>query len=162
MGSLRAELMASPTAPTVLTERKLVVVSGSSGIGRQVAAVAGAVVIGQHGKRVSETEAKLSRYSEAYGIATHPTERMEPDCARQQLADDHADATSDSWRRTSATRPCTASMQSTRSAGPAPPAIWPTSSPNCYPRPPAASRTPSGTSTAASRPDATNTTEGES
>ena len=149
MGSLRAELMASPTALTVFAERELVVVSGSSGIGRQVAAVASAVVIGQHGKRVSETDAKLSRYSEAFGIATHLTERMEADRVRQQLADDHADATSDLCRRTSATRPWTASTQSTRSAGPAPSGTWPTSSPSCYHPPPAGSQAPSGTLTAA-------------
>ena len=50
---------------------------------------------------------------------------------------------------------CTASTASTRSAGPAPPATWPTPSPSCSPRPPAGSPAPSGTSTAASWPDAT-------
>ncbi len=49
-----------------------------------------------------------------------------------------------------------ASMASTRSAGSAPPATWPTPSPSCSPRPPAGSPAPSGMSTAASWPDATN------
>ena len=55
----------------------------------------------------------------------------------------------------SSRRPCTASTASTRWAGPAPPATWPTPSPSCCPRPPAGSPAPSGTSTAASWPDAT-------
>jgi NAD(P)-dependent dehydrogenase (short-subunit alcohol dehydrogenase family) len=58
-------------------------------------------------------------------------------------------STSGSSPRTRSTRPCTASMASTRSAGSEPPATWLTPSPSCCPRPPAGSPAPSGTSTAA-------------
>src|SRR5215468_63348 len=63
---------------------------------------------------------------------------------------------SGSSRLTGWRRPCTASTASTRSAGPAPPKIWPTPSRSCFRRPPAGSPAPSGTSTAASWPAATN------
>src|SRR5262249_5906601 len=62
---------------------------------------------------------------------------------------------SGSSRRTSWRRSCTASTASTRLAGSAPPATWPTPSPSCSPPPPAGSPAPSGTSTAASWPAAT-------
>jgi hypothetical protein len=65
-------------------------------------------------------------------------------------------STSGSSRPTRSTRPCTASTASTRSAASAPPATWPIPSPSCSPRPPAGSPAPSGTSTAASWPAATN------
>jgi NAD(P)-dependent dehydrogenase (short-subunit alcohol dehydrogenase family) len=98
MGSPKAELMASPMALPVFAGHKLVVVSGSSGMGRQVAAdvvAAGGsvVVIGLHGKLVNETAAELSGSGNAYGIAADLTDRMEVERVRQQLADEHPDTT---------------------------------------------------------------------
>jgi NAD(P)-dependent dehydrogenase (short-subunit alcohol dehydrogenase family) len=236
MGNPMAEQMGNRMAMPVFAGQKLVVVGGSSGMGRQtaadvVAAGGSAVVIGLNDGRVNDTAAELSRDGKAYGIAADLTNRMEVERVRQQLADEHADATllvnaaglfvpkpfldhdgadydsyleldraiffitqtvargmvsqgrggsivtiGSMWAhqaigatpscgscpRTSSRRPCTVLTASTRSAGPAPPGTWPTSSPSCYHLPPAGSRAPSGTSTAASWPDATDTTEGES
>jgi NAD(P)-dependent dehydrogenase (short-subunit alcohol dehydrogenase family) len=98
MGSPMAGQMGSPQmAMPVFAGQKLVVVGGSSGMGRQTAAdvVAGggsAVVIGLDGGRVNETAAALSRDGKAYGIAADLTDRMEVERVREQLADEHADA----------------------------------------------------------------------
>ena len=77
---------------------KLVVVSGSSGIGRDTAAdvVAGggsAVIIGRDQPRVDETVATLSKDGPAYGITADLADRMQVARVQQQLAADHADAT---------------------------------------------------------------------
>ena len=77
---------------------KLVVVGGSSGIGRDTAAdvVAGggsAVIIGREQARVDETVASLSKDGPAYGITADLADRMQVSRVQQQLAADHADAT---------------------------------------------------------------------
>ena len=76
---------------------KLVVVGGSSGIGRDTAAdvVAGggsAVIIGREQARVDETVAALSKDGPAYGITADLADRMQVARVQQQLADEHADA----------------------------------------------------------------------
>jgi NAD(P)-dependent dehydrogenase (short-subunit alcohol dehydrogenase family) len=85
-------------AMSVLAGQKLIVVGGSSGMGRQtaadvVAAGGSAVVIGLDDERVNGTAAELSQHGKAYGIAADLTDRMEVERVRQQLADEHADAT---------------------------------------------------------------------
>jgi len=77
---------------------KLVVVGGSSGIGRDTAAdvVAGggsAVIIGREQARVDETVATLSKDGPAYGITADLADRMQVARVQEQLAADHADAT---------------------------------------------------------------------
>lgn len=77
---------------------KLIVVGGSSGMGRQTAAdvVAGggsAVIIGRDPDRVDETLMSLSASGKAWGISADLTDRAQVDQVRQQLADEHADAT---------------------------------------------------------------------
>jgi NAD(P)-dependent dehydrogenase (short-subunit alcohol dehydrogenase family) len=87
-----------PMAMPVFAGHKLIVVGGSSGMGRQtaldVAAAGGSVVvIGLDDARVNDTAAELSRNGKAYGIAANLSDRMEVERVRQQLADEHADAT---------------------------------------------------------------------
>jgi NAD(P)-dependent dehydrogenase (short-subunit alcohol dehydrogenase family) len=74
------------------------VVGGSSGLGRQTAAEVveaggSAVVIGLHDARVNDGGTELSQQGKADGIAADLTDRMEAERVRQQLADEHADAT---------------------------------------------------------------------
>jgi len=76
----------------------LLVVGGSSGIGRQiagdvVAAGGSAVIIGQHADRVKDTVQTLAKDGSVYGITADLTDRMQVDRVRRQLADEHADAT---------------------------------------------------------------------
>ncbi len=90
--------MGRPTAMPVFAGQKLIVVGGSSGMGRQtaadvVAAGGSAVVIGLDAGRVNETAAELSKHGQACGIAADLSDRMEVERVRQQLADEHADAT---------------------------------------------------------------------
>jgi len=91
------EMGSAMTVP-VFGGQKLVVVGGSSGMGRQtaadvVAAGGSVVVIGLDEGRVNDAAAELSRNGKAYGIAADLTNRMEVERVRQQLADEHADAT---------------------------------------------------------------------
>jgi NAD(P)-dependent dehydrogenase (short-subunit alcohol dehydrogenase family) len=77
---------------------KLVVVGGSSGMGRATAAdvVAhrgSAVIIGRDQARVDDTVATLSKDGEAYGITADLADREQVARVQQRLADDHADAT---------------------------------------------------------------------
>jgi NAD(P)-dependent dehydrogenase (short-subunit alcohol dehydrogenase family) len=77
---------------------KLVVVGGSSGMGRDVAddVVAGggsAVIVGREQARVDEAVATLSKDGEAWGITADLADRQQVARVQQQLADDHADAT---------------------------------------------------------------------
>jgi len=77
---------------------KLVVLGGSSGMGRNSAAdvVAGggsAVIIGRDPAKVEDTVTTLSRDGEAYGITADLADREQVARVQQQLADDHADAT---------------------------------------------------------------------
>jgi NAD(P)-dependent dehydrogenase (short-subunit alcohol dehydrogenase family) len=78
--------------------QKLVVVGGSSGMGRDTAAdvVAGggsAVIIGQDQDRVDDTVETLGKDGPAYGITAELTDRDQVERVRQQLAGEHADAT---------------------------------------------------------------------
>lgn len=79
-------------------DRKLVVVAGSSGMGRQTAAdvVAGggsAVIIGRRHDRVDETVMTLGANSKASGITADLTDRDQVTRVQKQLATEHADAT---------------------------------------------------------------------
>jgi NAD(P)-dependent dehydrogenase (short-subunit alcohol dehydrogenase family) len=90
--------MGDPMAMPVFAGQKLIVVGGSSGMGRQtaadVAAAGGSVVlIGLDDNRVSETVAELGKIGKATGIEADLSDRMAVERVRQQLADEHADAT---------------------------------------------------------------------
>jgi NAD(P)-dependent dehydrogenase (short-subunit alcohol dehydrogenase family) len=85
-------------AMPVFAEQKLVVVGGSSGMGRQtaadVAAAGGsAVIIGQDPDRVKDTVQALAKDGSAVGITADLTDRMQVERICRQLADEHADAT---------------------------------------------------------------------
>jgi NAD(P)-dependent dehydrogenase (short-subunit alcohol dehydrogenase family) len=87
-----------PNAMPVFAGQKLVVVGGSSGMGRQVAAdvvAAGgsAVIIADEAGKVDDTVQTLAKEGSAYGITADLTDRVEVERVRQQLAADHADAT---------------------------------------------------------------------
>ena len=87
-----------PQAMPVFEGQKLVVVGGSSGMGRDtavdvVAAGGSAVIIGQDQARVDDTVQELAKDGTAYGITAELTDRDQVERVRQQLADEHADAT---------------------------------------------------------------------
>jgi NAD(P)-dependent dehydrogenase (short-subunit alcohol dehydrogenase family) len=87
-----------PTVNPVFAGQKLVVVGGSSGMGRQTAAdvvAAGgcAVIIGQEPGKVEDTVRELAKDGPAYGITADLADREQVDRVCQQLADEHADAT---------------------------------------------------------------------
>ena len=87
-----------PMAMPVFAGQKLVVVGGSSGMGRQtaadvVAAGGSAVIIGEDAGKVDDTVQALAKEGSAYGITADLTDRMQAERVCQQLADDHADAT---------------------------------------------------------------------
>ena len=87
-----------PQAMPVFEGQKLVVVGGSSGMGRDtaadvVAAGGSAVIIGQNQDRVDNTVKELAKDGTAYGITAELTDRDQVERVRQQLADEHADAT---------------------------------------------------------------------
>lgn len=79
--------------------KKVIVVGGSAGIGRQAAAhvVAhggSAVIIGRSKERVDDTVAELTRRSgQAWGIAAELTDRAAIADVRRALSDQHSDAT---------------------------------------------------------------------
>ena len=80
------------------TGRKLVVIGGSSGIGRQAAAdvVAddgSAVIIGHRAEKVEQAVAELSATGAAWGIAADLRDPAELEKVQAQLAGEHADAT---------------------------------------------------------------------
>src|SRR5215472_602064 len=82
----------------VFAGQKLVVVGGSSGMGRQTAAdvmAAGgsAVIIGDNPRKVDDTLQALAEEGAAYGITADLTDRMQAERVCQQLAAEHADAT---------------------------------------------------------------------
>ncbi|MGW4490299.1 SDR family NAD(P)-dependent oxidoreductase [Amycolatopsis sp. NPDC004368] len=88
---------AQPTAQ-VFAGQKLVVLGGTSGMGRQtaadvVAAGGSAVVIGQDQVKVDETVKALAEGGTAHGIAADLTVRGQVESVRRQLAEEHADAT---------------------------------------------------------------------
>ena len=87
-----------PQAMPVFEGQKLVVVGGSSGMGRDtaadvVAAGGSAVIIGQDQQRVEDTVKELSKDGKAYGITAELTDRDQVERVCQQLAGEHADAT---------------------------------------------------------------------
>jgi len=87
-----------PQAMPLFEGQKLVVVGGSSGMGRDtaadvVAAGGSAVIIGQNQDRVDDTVKELAKDGTAYGITAELTDRDQVERVRQQLADEHADAT---------------------------------------------------------------------
>ncbi|TDD15433.1 SDR family oxidoreductase [Kribbella turkmenica] len=78
--------------------RKLIVVGGSSGMGRQTAAdvVAQggkAVIVGRQQAKVDETVAELGEKGEAWGITADLADRQQVAVVQEQLAAEHADAT---------------------------------------------------------------------
>ena len=90
----RPQAMAMP----VFAGQKLVVVGGSSGMGRQtaedvVAAGGSAVIIGDDASKVDDTVRALAKEGTAHGISANLTDRMQAERVCQQLADEHADAT---------------------------------------------------------------------
>jgi len=87
-----------PMAMPVFAGQKLVVVGGSSGMGRQtaedvVAAGGSAVIIGEDDGKVDEAVQALGKNGTAYGIAGNLADRAQVERVCQQLADEHADAT---------------------------------------------------------------------
>jgi NAD(P)-dependent dehydrogenase (short-subunit alcohol dehydrogenase family) len=87
-----------PRAMPVFEGQKLVVVGGSSGMGRQTAAdvmAAGgsAVIIGQDAGKVEDTVKELAKQGSAWGITADLADRMQVQRVCQQLAEQHADAT---------------------------------------------------------------------
>jgi NAD(P)-dependent dehydrogenase (short-subunit alcohol dehydrogenase family) len=87
----------APATP-VFSGQKLVVVGGSSGMGRQtaadvVAAGGSAVIIGEDSGKVDDTVKALANDGKAYGITADLADRVQVERVRQQLADEHADAT---------------------------------------------------------------------
>src|SRR3954469_21663179 len=77
-------------------DRKLIVVGGSSGMGRQTAAdvVAGggsAVIVGRDQGKVDEAVMSLSANGKVWGIAADLADRMQVAGVQQQLAAEHAD-----------------------------------------------------------------------
>ncbi len=90
----RPQAMATP----VFAGQKLVVVGGSSGMGRQtaadvVAAGGSAVIIAEDPGKVDDTVQTLAKEGSAYGITADLTDRIQAERAGRQLADEHADAT---------------------------------------------------------------------
>ncbi len=82
----------------VFTGQKLVVVGGSSGMGRQtaadvVAAGGSAVIIGQDPAKVEETVKELAASGPAAGITADLSDRDQVERVRRELAAEHADAT---------------------------------------------------------------------
>jgi NAD(P)-dependent dehydrogenase (short-subunit alcohol dehydrogenase family) len=78
--------------------RKLIVVGGSSGMGRQTAAdvvAAGgtAVIVGRNHERVDDTVTTLSAKGKAWGITTDLADRDQVAQVQDQLAAEHGDAT---------------------------------------------------------------------
>jgi len=82
----------------VFAGQKLVVVGGSSGMGRQtaedvVAAGGSAVIIGEDPGKVDDTVQTLAKEGSAWGITADLADRQQVDRVRQHLASEHADAT---------------------------------------------------------------------
>ncbi|MBE1876534.1 SDR family NAD(P)-dependent oxidoreductase [Myceligenerans pegani] len=78
--------------------RKVVVIGGSSGIGRKtaenvIAAGGSAVIIGRPGQKLDDAVAGLQRSGDAWSVAADLTDRDHVVEARKQLAENHADAT---------------------------------------------------------------------
>ena len=87
-----------PMAMPVFARQKLVVVGGSSGMGRQtaadvVAAGGSAVIIGENADKVDDTVQDLAKEGSAWGITADLADRGQVERVREQLAAEHADAT---------------------------------------------------------------------
>ncbi|HEY3652801.1 MAG TPA: SDR family oxidoreductase [Streptosporangiaceae bacterium] len=87
-----------PMAMPVFARQKLVVVGGSSGMGRQtaadvVAAGGSAVIIGENADKVDDTVQDLAKEGSAWGITADLADRDQVERVREQLAAEHADAT---------------------------------------------------------------------
>jgi len=85
-------------AVPVFAGQKLVVVGGSSGMGRQtaadvVAAGGSAVIIGEDPGKVDDTVQTLAKEGTAHGITADLADRMQVERVCQQLAGEHSDAT---------------------------------------------------------------------
>ena len=95
----QADGMEEPSRPMpVFAGQKLVVVGGSSGMGRQtaadvVAAGGSAVIIAEDSGKVEDTVRALAKDGSAYGITADLADRMQAERVCQQLAAEHADAT---------------------------------------------------------------------
>jgi NAD(P)-dependent dehydrogenase (short-subunit alcohol dehydrogenase family) len=79
-------------------DRKVIVVGGSSGMGKETAAdvIAGggsAVIIGRDQARVDETVAELGKQKSAWGNTADLADRGQVEEVRQRLEAEHADAT---------------------------------------------------------------------
>ena len=77
--------------------RKLIVVGGSSGMGRETAtavvdAGGSAVIVGRDQQRVDDTVATLSAKGKAWGLAADLTDRDQVSSVQDRLAGEHADA----------------------------------------------------------------------
>jgi len=93
-----ADQAGQPQAMPVFAGQKLVVVGGSSGMGRQtaedvVAAGGTAVIVGDNPAKVDDTVAALSKDGKAWGITADLADRDQVERVRQALAGEHADAT---------------------------------------------------------------------
>jgi NAD(P)-dependent dehydrogenase (short-subunit alcohol dehydrogenase family) len=87
-----------PVAMPVFAGQKLVVVGGSSGMGRQtaadvVAAGGSAVIIGDRAGKVDETVQALAKEGSAWGITADLTDRTQAERVCRQLTAEHGDAT---------------------------------------------------------------------
>jgi NAD(P)-dependent dehydrogenase (short-subunit alcohol dehydrogenase family) len=87
-----------PRPMPVFAGQKLVVVGGSSGMGRQtaedvVAAGGSAVIIGDDPGKVEDTVHTLAKDGDASGITADLADRAQAERVCRQLADEHADAT---------------------------------------------------------------------
>ena len=87
-----------PMAMPVFAGQKLVVVGGSSGMGRQtaedvVAAGGSAVIIGEDDGKVDEAVQALGKDGTVYGVVGDLADRAQVERICQQLASAHADAT---------------------------------------------------------------------
>lgn len=81
-----------------LEGRKLVVIGGASGMGRQTAADViarggSAVVVGRRGRKLDDAVAELSQSGEAWAVAADLADGDQVAEARKQLAEEHGDAT---------------------------------------------------------------------
>jgi NAD(P)-dependent dehydrogenase (short-subunit alcohol dehydrogenase family) len=78
--------------------RKLIVVGGSSGMGRQTATDVvrqggSAVVVGRQAEKVYETAAELGKTGDAWGLTADLADRHQVAQLQEQLAAEHSDAT---------------------------------------------------------------------
>jgi NAD(P)-dependent dehydrogenase (short-subunit alcohol dehydrogenase family) len=78
--------------------KKVVVIGGSAGMGRQVAIDivndgGSAVIVGRSAERVADTVSTLGGEGRAFGVTTELSDREAVATLQQRLADEHADAT---------------------------------------------------------------------